>query len=246
MGLEAKWITTATLASDTSKTCSPHYRFHVTSSGGGWGDPHLTTVDGVHYDFHHRRRGIHRPAQGRPGVSQTRQTAVPTATVPITNAYTGITHCVAIYTAVAAKFGASRITLQPGLKKNEADPKTMQLRINGTLTELTDRGIELKSANGSTTKFDGRIRKAAGGVIEITDAGGTQLVVTPAYWDPQKVWYLNVAVYQTSAILGTMGKIPRRTAGCRPCPTAARSAPSPSSRTSATRRSTPSSPAPGG
>lgn len=204
LGAESKWITTP--ADLGGKSCPDvHYRFHVTSSGGGWGDPHLTTVDGVHYDFQSAGEFT---ALRKEGLEiQTRQTAVPTATVPITNAYTGITHCVAIYTAVAAKFGASRITLQPGLKKNEADPKTMQLRINGTLTELTDRGIELKSGDGSTTKFDGRIRRAAGGVIEMTDAGGTQLVVTPAYWDPQKVWYLNVAVYQTSAVLGTMGKI---------------------------------------
>jgi hypothetical protein len=37
-----------------------------------------------------------------------------------------------------------------------------------------------------------------------------QLVVTPAFWDATKLWYLNVNVYQTSATLGTMGRIAER------------------------------------
>ena len=44
-----------------------------------------------------------------------------------------------------------------------------------------------------------------GGATEITDARGTQLVVTPAFWDSQQKWYLNVNVYQTSAAEGVMG-----------------------------------------
>ena len=32
-------------------------------------------------------------------------------------------------------------------------------------------------------QLEGRIMKAAGGAYEITDARGTQLVATPAFWD---------------------------------------------------------------
>lgn len=212
-GDESKWKTTGTQVSDTSKTCTQGYHVVAVSSAsvGGWGDPHLTTVDGVHYDF--QSAGEFTALRQKGLEIQTRQTPVPTATVPITNAYTGITHCVAIYTAVAAKFGASRITLQPGLTKGEVDPKTMQLRVNGTLTDLGENGIVLRSGGGApgatsaAGTFDGVIKRAAGGAIEMTDASGTQLVVTPAFWDALKLWYLNVAVYQTSATQGTMGRI---------------------------------------
>lgn len=44
-----------------------------------------------------------------------------------------------------------------------------------------------------------------GGGIEIDYADGTQLVVTPTKWDAQKVWYLNVTVYGTTATKGIMG-----------------------------------------
>lgn len=211
VGKEAKWTTTASGAPSGSTPCTQSYRFHVASDGGGWGDPHLVTVDGVHYDF--QSAGEFTALRQKGLEIQTRQTPVPTATVPITNSYTGITHCVAIYTAVAAKLGSSRVTLQPGLASGEADAKGMQLRVNGTLTQLTDNGVVLASGDDSTGvtakkgTFEGVIRKAAGGAIEITDAGGTQVVVTPAFWESQRVWYLNVMVYQTSATQGTMGRI---------------------------------------
>lgn len=211
LGTEVKWATQASNHNGDPKTCKQSYRARVTADGGGWGDPHLTTVDGVQYDF--QSAGEFTALRQKGLEIQTRQTPVPTATVPITNSYTGITHCVAIYTAVAAKLGSSRITLQPGLASGEASPNGMQLRVNGTLTEITDKGVVLRSGGGGSDAaapagtFDGVIKKAATGAFEITDASGTQLVVTPAYWDAQHLWYLNVNVYQTSATLGTMGKI---------------------------------------
>jgi len=202
VGVEARWSSNGSEAPNGDNLCTQQYRWWVTSGGGGWGDPHLTTVDGVHYDF--QSAGEFTALRKEGFEVQTRQTAVPTATVPITNPYTGITHCVALYTAVAAKFGSSRVSLQPGLANGDIDPKSMQLRVDGTLTELTDRGIVLNK--GGT--IDGIIEKAADGAIEITDSGGTQVVITPAFWDSQKLWYLNVNIYQTPATQGTMGKIP--------------------------------------
>jgi hypothetical protein len=136
-----------------------------------------------------------------------------TATVPITNPYTGITHCVAIYTAVAAKLGSTRVTVQPS-PGAEPDPKSMQLRVNGKPVTLGEAPLILyastKDAGDTPSRggtVDGTLTKHADGVIEMTDARGTQLVVTPSYWDSQKVWYLNVNVYGTAAHEGTMGSI---------------------------------------
>lgn len=196
-------------AADTNRSCRGTYLFRVTAAGGGWGDPHLTTVDGVHYDF--QSAGEFTALREDELEIQTRQSAVPTATVPITNEYTGITHCVAVYTAVAARVGSSRVTLQPNPNVEESR-KGMELRVNGKLVQLTDAGITL-NANGESPGaaaggIDGHVKKAADGAIEIVDARGTQLVVTPQYWNGPNVWYLNVNVYQTSATQGTFGAIP--------------------------------------
>jgi hypothetical protein len=190
-----------------ANSCSADFEVLVTASGGGWGDPHLTTVDGVHYDF--QSAGEFTALREKDFVLQTRQSPVPTATVPITNAYTGITHCVAIYTAVAAKLGSSRVTVQPS-PGAEPDPNSMQVRVNGKVVTLGDAPYVLHAGGNEKGAIDGTITKHPDGMFEITDARGTQLVVTSAYWNARKVWYLNVNVYGTSAREGTMGKLAPR------------------------------------
>ena len=191
----------------TTGACTGTFTFKADSTGGGWGDPHLQTVDGIKYDF--QSAGEFTALKENGFEVQTRQSPVPTATVPITNAYTGITHCVALYTAVAAKLGSSRVTVQPS-PGAEPDPKSMLVRVNGKVVQLGDAPYFLYAGGEKKDTIDGTITKHPDGVFEITDAFGTQLVVTSAYWEAHKLWYLNVNVYGTSAHEGTMGRLAER------------------------------------
>jgi hypothetical protein len=82
--------------------------------------------------------------------------------------------------------------------------------VDGVLTKLGPEGINLASEPNAKPPSGGRIIKSAvGSGIEIRYADGTQLVVTPAWWQDQQKWYLNVNVYGTTATEGTFGKLPR-------------------------------------
>ena len=188
-----------------NKCATRKYKFRVTKNGGGWGDPHMTTVDDVHYDFQSAGEFIALRADNFE--IQTRQRAVPTATVPGPSQYTGLGVCVSIYSAVAARIGSNRVTLQPNLS-GQPDPSGLQLRVNGNLVMLTEKGIDLRAGGSSdpSALLEGRIVMAAGGAYEFDDTGGTQLVATPAFWNDQQTWYLNLNVFQTSGIEGIWGR----------------------------------------
>jgi len=197
---------TVSTAPNADKSCNWNYLVHVTAAGGGWGDPHMTTVDGVHYDF--QSAGEFTALREDDLEIQTRQRPVSSTTVPGPSEYTGLGVCVSTYSAVALRIGSNRISLQPNLS-GQPDPSGLQLRVNGKLVTLTDSGIDLR-AGGSTqasVQLEGRITKAAGGAYEFTNARGTQLVATPAYWPAQQIWYMNLNVYQTSATRGIWGRL---------------------------------------
>jgi hypothetical protein len=199
---------TATSVADTSKTCDGHFTLHTTDTGGGWGDPHMTTVDGVHYDF--QGAGDFVALRSDTFEVQTRQRAVPTATVPGPSEYTGLPVCVAIYSAVAARIGSNKVSLQSKLD-GPPDPNSLQLWVNGkmiTLDPRDERGYPLRvgGSNDPSVQLEGRILKV-GDAYEFDAAGGTQLVATPAYWSSQQTWYLNLSVFQTSATQGIWGAL---------------------------------------
>ena len=159
------------------------------------GDPHLTTLDGVHYDFQSAGEFV-ALRQGRGLEIQTRQSPVPTAP-PAANSYTGLATCVSVNTAVAARVGKHRVTYQPGLGE-APDPAGMQLRVDGALTTLTPRGILLIPG--------GRVTNSpSGSGIEIDFPEGTILTVTSNWWASQNVWYLNVDIFNAPPAQGIMG-----------------------------------------
>jgi hypothetical protein len=184
--------------------CDRDFQLRVNATGGGWGDPHLTTVDGVAYDFQSAGEFT---ALREPGLEiQTRQVPVSSASNGITNDYTGLRTCVALYSAVAAKFGSSRVTLQPPSGRQSSAhmklPAQMELRVDGKVVSLTPNGIDLRVEG----KSNGRIVQS-GENIEMTDVNGTRLVVTPKFWPGPNLWYLSVNVMDTTAREGTMGLI---------------------------------------
>lgn len=161
------------------------------------GDPHITTVDGVHYDFQAAGEFVLLRDEGME--IQARQTAVPSETALGPNPYTGLTSCVSINSAAAVRIGRERITFQPNFN-SEISAQGLQLRINGKLTELSASGVPL--ANGGRI-----IPSTAPGGIQIEAPGGSVVVITPGWWDYYQLWYLNIDTRHMRATQGVMGAI---------------------------------------
>ncbi|HEY6528143.1 MAG TPA: hypothetical protein VIZ65_05575 [Cellvibrionaceae bacterium] len=160
------------------------------------GDPHITTVNNKHFDF--QSTGEFVLLKGINEEIQVRQTPFG-AEVPLTDPNTGVSACPSLNTAVALRVAGQRISYQPNIS-GEPDPKGMQLRIDGKLIRLTSSGINLP--NG------GRIisTPVAGG-LQVEFPGGTQVVITPYFWDYYQVWYLAVDVHNARATDGIMGSV---------------------------------------
>lgn len=187
-------------ASAGGTSCQRTYTLAIYSTVQDRGDPHLTTVDGAHYDFQSVGEFVALRGDSTDNFEiQTRQTPVAT-NGPGTDGYTGLSTCVSLNTAVAAQVGTHRVTYQPNIN-GKPDSSGMQLRVDGTLTTLGENGLDLGSG--------GRIMKLPGG-IEIDFPNGASLVVTSNWWSSYGVWYLNVDVHRTNATKGIMGAIAPR------------------------------------
>jgi mono/diheme cytochrome c family protein len=162
------------------------------------GDPHLRTIDGTSYDF--QSAGEFTLLEDEGMELQVRQTPVQTDTPLGPDNHTGLSSCPSINTAVAVRIGEHRITYQPNLS-GKPDPDGLQLRVDGKLQEkLGERGILLASG--------GRIlATTAQGGIQIQSQDGTDIVVTPGWWDHYQLWYLNVDVRRARATFGVAGQI---------------------------------------
>lgn len=194
------WGDVSNSTGDNPNNTSNYDAYSDRVSGGAAaseGEPHITTPDGVHYDF--QSAGEFVALRGDGLEIQTRQTAIATNYIPNANLYTGLATCLSMNTAVAARVGTHRITYQPNLT-GIADPAGLQLRIDGVLTTVDATGRDLGSG--------GRIMmSSAGGGIEVDFPNGTTMFATPTWWGYLSIWYLNVDVYHTTATEGIMGVI---------------------------------------
>ncbi|MCU1267743.1 MAG: hypothetical protein JWM21_4061 [Acidobacteria bacterium] len=178
---------------------SPNELLHWGSLNDGYndGDPHITTVDGVHFNFQGAGEFISLRDAGGLEI-QTRQTPVATTFNPGPDSYDGLATCVSLNTAVAARVGTHRVTFQPNLS-GTPDPTGLQLRVDGVVTTLGASGLNLGGG--------GRVVSSIGEGIEIDFPDKTVLIVTPGWWKSQSKWYLTVGVFHTEASQGIMGAI---------------------------------------
>jgi hypothetical protein len=169
---------------------------NLSMHGGHIGDPHTHTVDGTAYDF----QAVGEFTLLRNGERmevQVRQTPVATAN-PITDSYTDLTACVSINTAVAARVGKHRVSLQPAREGTR-----LQFYLDGEPAKMPMEGLALGSNRASVFDANGE----TGLRIDYDD--GTVVTATPAFWNAYNVWYIDVGVSNTKADEGVMGFIPK-------------------------------------
>ncbi len=148
------------------------------------GDPHITTVDGIHYNF--QGAGEYITLRNADGLEiQTRQAPIATTFTPGADPYDGVATCVSLNSAVALRVGKHRVTYQPNIS-GVPDPTGLQLRVDGKLTTLgPHQALDLEGG--------GRISKtSATGDLKIDFPNSSALFITPGWWESQQKWYLNV------------------------------------------------------
>lgn len=149
------------------------------------GDPHITTANGIHYNF--QGAGEYVSLRDADGLEiQTRQSPIATNFTPGADPYDGVASCVSLNTAVAARVAGHRVTYEPNLS-GVPDPSGLQLRVDGALTMLGAGGLSLGGG--------GRIAQTSvPGGLEIDFPDNNILYATPGWWASQSQWYLDVDV----------------------------------------------------
>lgn len=168
------------------------------SSSADAGDPHITTTNGINYDFQAAGEFTALKNEDTTFELQTRQSPVLTTFTPGANPYTGLASCVSLNTAVALRVGKHRITYQPA-GGAFASAERLQLRVDGVPVNPAS-GFNLDGGNVTN-------KTTAGGEIDIRLADGARVVVTPLFWASQGYWYLDVQVFNTPAREGVMGPV---------------------------------------
>jgi len=165
---------------------------------GVHGDPHITTTNGINYDFQGAGEFVMLKLKDRYEV-QTRMSPVATTGPLPPNPHTGLSTCVSINTAAAVRVGTHRVTYQPNIS-GQPDPSGMQLRIDGVL--ISDQAVEKLLDDGSKISRD-----ATSGELRIEHRDYTGVRITPNWWNSQNLWYLNVDMTPPAGTSGIAGEI---------------------------------------
>ena len=183
----------------SDELCGHHkgwLRGDVMRTGNHIGDPHTHTVNGKAFDFQSVGEFTLLRDGDRMEV-QVRQTPVATQH-PITDDYSGLTACVSIITAVAARIGRHRVAMQPG-----REGRLVQFYLDGKPTKLSPEGIDLDAHRVSAFDANGETG------LRIDYEDGTVVTATPSFWNAHNVWYIDVSVSNTQADEGVMGFVPK-------------------------------------
>jgi len=166
---------------------------------GVHGEPHITTTNGINYDFQGAGEFVMLKHLERYEV-QTRMTPV-AATGPFpANPHTGLSSCVGINTAAAVRVGKQRVTYQPNIS-GQPDPSGLQLRVDGALVAGRVYGMTLN--DGTKIWKDSKTSELR---IEHPDYTGVR--ITPHWWASQNLWYLDVDMAPPPASAGIAGDVP--------------------------------------
>jgi hypothetical protein len=175
--------------------------FYSVSFPSSVGEPHITTIGGTRYDFQSVGEFVFLRNEGME--IQNRQGPIPTTYNPGPDPHDDLATCVSINTAVAARVGKHRVSYQPNFS-GVPDPSGLQLRVDGVLTTVGPGGINLVDG--------GRITKTvAPGGLEIDFPDGSNLLVTPSWWDFLKIWYLDLDVNPARDASGIAGAFAQET-----------------------------------
>jgi len=167
-------------------------------SAGDSGDPHITTTNGINYDFQAAGEFVVLKNSDTGFEVQSRQSPVQTTFTPPPNPYTGLASCVSLNTAVAARVGTHRVSYQP--LRGSANKEEMQVRIDGRVVQLPVTPINL--GGGNTV-----VASVPGPGMDLHFADGTDVTVTPRFWASQGYWYLDIDIRNTPAREGVAGPV---------------------------------------
>ncbi len=162
------------------------------------GDPHLTTLDGIPYDF--QAAGEFTLLRDIDFEVQVRQIPVSTAAPLGPDRHSELVSCASVNSAVAIRLGTHRITYQSDRGPNDIPQLT--LRVDG-------KQIEKLPTKGMNLAWGGRILPLPNpGTIQIEGLGGTDIVITPRIWEEHRIHFLDIDIRRargTQGLVGTVG-----------------------------------------
>ena len=185
---------------------------HTASCGSSsiTGEPHITTVNDVYYNF--QAAGEFIALLDSDGTEvQTRQTPIPSVAPgnydPTGTNNDGLVSCLAMNTAVAARVGTHRVTYEPSLSAPYGKGP-FDLRIDGKVTTLGAGGVSL--GDGAQVK-----KSAAGEGIEVDFPDGKIITAIPS-GSYDSIQFLNVQFEHTGLLSDGHGVTERGIAGAVP------------------------------
>lgn len=164
-----------------------------------WGDPHITTMNGVHFDFQGAGE-FSLLKYGKQFEVQSRMHPIATASPLPPNPYTGLSSCVSVNTAAALRVGEQRLTYQPRLD-GQPDPTGMEIRVDGKLVNVGSDGLELSDGSKVSKNEDT-------GEVRVTYADESSVRIIPNWWAAKQIWYLDYDFTPPEGAVGIAGPVP--------------------------------------